>query len=167
MSMPGCQSIRYAIACMIAQAIASCSPATERAKTSPRLPQLMSWRQVMPWEQFRYDYCPQGGVRRGYAVQSQIFVHGHEDCSCHRSKHPDDVTWFLQHIDAVHGLYPLHHSQQSIVLAQLQEQLPSLRPGFVVRLSECLSYGEINVAWPKQLTANWGCLEFNLGFNHR
>ena len=110
----------------------------------------MSWRQVMPWESFEYDYSPQGGTRRGYAVQSQIFLHGHDNCAFHRSEHPDNVTWFLQHSDSEHGFYPMNYTNTNnrIWLAQLREQMPSLRPGFVVHVNDhseifCLSYGHI------------------------
>ena len=110
----------------------------------------MPWRQVMPRERFIYNYSPkfhlQAGIRRGYAAQSKIFLHGHEHCSCHRSKHPDSVTWFLQHSDSEHGLYPVPYTNESLLLDQLREQLPSLRPGFVVYVSDTLSYGQIRDA---------------------
>jgi hypothetical protein len=107
------------------------------------VPHFMSWRQVLPDERFEYNYCPHAGIWRGYAVESLIYLHGHEHCSCHRSKHPDNVTWFLQHIDFEHGTYPMHHSHSWLVIAQLREQLPSLRLGFVVHVDLTVSYGQI------------------------
>ena len=68
---------------------------------------LMSWRRVLPDEHFAHQYSPNSGIGRGYAVDSQICLDGHQNCSCHRSKEPEDMTWFLQHNDAEHGIYPV------------------------------------------------------------
>ncbi len=100
----------------------------------------------MPWERYSDDDRPQAGRRRGYAVHSQIFLHGHEHCSCHRSKHPDSVTWFLQHSDSEHGSYPVHGDNYGLLIAQLREQLRDPSPGFVVYVSDTLSYGQIRDA---------------------
>ena len=105
----------------------------------------MSWRQVLPHERFEYDYRPRAGILRGYAVSSLIFLHGHEFCGCYRSAHPDTVTWFLQHNDEEHGIYPMHDSYDGIMLARLHEQLPALRPGFIVQVDASASYGQISV----------------------
>ena len=98
----------------------------------------------MPWERYSDDDRPQAGLRKGYAVHSQIFLDGHENCSCHRSAHPDNVTWFLQHSDSEHGLYPMHYTTaHRIWLTQLREHMPSLRPGFVVHLNDHVLCGQI------------------------
>jgi hypothetical protein len=108
------------------------------------LPLLMSWRRVLPEELFAHHYSPNAGIGRGYAVDSQFFLDGHENCECHRAEEPDKVTWFLQHNDAEHGSYPVDSDTMiDSLIKQLHEQLPSLRNGFVVHVTETTSYGRI------------------------
>jgi hypothetical protein len=105
---------------------------------------LMSWRRVLPDEHFAYQYSPKPGIGRigrGYAVDSKICLDGHQNCSCLRSKELEDVTWFLQHNDAEHGIYPVYSkTMNDSLIKQLREQLSSLRPGVVVHVTSKLSY---------------------------
>ena len=104
----------------------------------------MSWRRILPDEIFEHQYSPNSGIARGYAGDSQIFLDGHQNCECHRAEEPDKVTWFLQHNDAEHGSYPVDSDTMiDSLIKQLHEQLPSLRNGFVVHVTETTSYGRI------------------------
>ncbi len=101
------------------------------------------WRRLAASEGFDHDHRPFAGNRRGYLATSEIFLAGHENCGCYRSSHAEQVHWFLPHSDAEHGRYPLHIARQGIVLLQLREQMPHMRPGFIVKLDAYLSYGEL------------------------
>ena len=77
-------------------------------------------------------------------MDSQICFDGHQNCSCYRSKEPEDVTWFLQHNDAEHGIYPVDfETMNDSLMKQLRKQLPSLKPGLVVHVTSTISYGRI------------------------
>jgi hypothetical protein len=138
----------------------------------------MSWRQLLPEERFVHDHNPQEGrfctthspnttdeivcqlhmvcpnrplfIERGYAVETVIFLAGHETCSCDRAREPDRVTWFLAHQNTEHGHYPLHssyingHISHDRIIAQLRTQLRTMSLGFIVhRLPSTVSYGRI------------------------
>jgi hypothetical protein len=104
----------------------------------------MSWRRVLPDELFEHQYSPNSGMARGYAVASRIYFDGHQNCLCDRAKKPEEVTWFLQHNDAEHGIYPVHfETMNDSLMKQLRKQLPSLKPGLVVHVTSTISYGRI------------------------
>ena len=132
----------------------------------------MVWRALRPDEYWDYDdendpdFFPEGirdGPNQGYAVNSLIFFDGHKNCECDRAQYAERVTWFLQHnqefpldiLSGRHGYFPLdfmsgRHRTQDLqdiahasLIAQLRDQLGSLRNGFIVQLDKRVMFGEI------------------------
>ena len=100
------------------------------------------WRRLMQGEEFDYNFLPTAGNRRGYAVATDVLLFGHENCGCMRGGTPNKIVWFLPHSDRVHGPYPMPFENEEVWLRVLRAQLPSLRPGFVLRIG-ILSYGAL------------------------
>jgi hypothetical protein len=127
----------------------------------------MAWRALRPEEHWDWEdedeyvsgLWPPGwffdGPDKGYAVDSLIFLYGHQNCECHREQHAERVTWFLQHDEEYHGMFPMdfltyqHMSQNgrdiahARLIAQLRDQIGSLRNGFIVQLDNIVMFGEI------------------------
>ena len=76
-------------------------------------------------------------------MASHIFFDGHENCGCYRMWNSEEVYWFLPHSDAEHGEYPLHYTSYPVIMTQLREQLPRMRPGWIVKLDAEPLYGEL------------------------
>ena len=79
-------------------------------------------------------------ANKGYMVMTQILLAGHENCGCQRSTHPEVVKWFLPHTDAEHGVFPMRCERQDHEMTRLREQLPSVRPGWIIEISGAPSY---------------------------
>ena len=104
---------------------------------------ISTWHRISAEEEFRYDYAPSAGDRRGYCVTSEVLLHGHESCGCSRRWQPEKVYWFLPHSDVSHGMYPLHYTRQENILAELRAQHPWTEIGFLVNLRSDVFYGEL------------------------
>ena len=95
------------------------------------------WRRIREaYEFFDYNHRPYSGDRRGYIVESLVFLHGHGNCTCHRSNVPERVSWFMVHNDADHGRYPLHVTAHPEMIRRLLEQMPLIMrdTGFTVQV---------------------------------
>ena len=101
------------------------------------------WRLLEVHEEFEFDYQPQAGNRRGYAVTIWVLLFGHENCGGMRSCTPEQLVMFLPHSDEHHGKYPMPYAVLGKMWHyQLCEDLPRLRPGNILRVSD-MSYGAL------------------------
>ena len=103
------------------------------------------WRRLEDTESFRHDYQPYAGDRRGYTIDTKVLMFGHENCGCYLSHTPVKVDWFLPHSDEYHGSYPMHYTRKDPWIQILRSKVSRERPGWIVYMSNFLSYGAIYV----------------------
>ena len=110
------------------------------------------WKLMPDDVDMKYGFEEYAGLRRGYAVISEVLLAGHGTCGCMRQWVPKKMVWFLPHSDAHHGVYPVPHNtavdpEAVCTAATLHQQLVDAMPwtpyGFLVRLDPWMSYGPL------------------------
>ena len=92
------------------------------------------WRRLMHDEEFEYNFLPNAGNRRGYAVPIHVLLFGHDNCGCMRCRTPLKIVWFLPHSDRHHGPYPFPIWNKVFWHLLLRAQLSNYKPGFILRV---------------------------------
>ena len=107
-------------------------------------PRAAEWQRLAQQDRFAYGFNTSPNGRQGYIISTKILLWGHETCGCLRHQVPDKIQWFLEHRDGIHGRFPLHCRHYDQLREDLRQQLPALRPGWVVSVDEGdVSYGSV------------------------
>ena len=107
-------------------------------------PCMPKWRRLNELEVFKFDFLP-GAPGKGYVVESDCWMFGHENCACYRSLTPETVLWYLPHCDYHHGKYALTRDEtlKETWLKHLEETVAVMRPGWIVIPHRTMSCGAL------------------------
>ena len=102
------------------------------------------WRRVALFEEFVYQYTENPHLARGYEVGVDLILTGHspDTCGCFRCRTPERIWFFYQHINAIHGEFPIHYTNHGCMLTELHQYIVNeLQIGWILEQRGDISHG--------------------------